>query len=63
MLGALAVGGVELVTTVLETVFVSVCASVQSIMVNKNTTANDVKKVKLSFAIIYKHIRHHNTHT
>ena len=51
MLGALAVGGVELVTTVLETVFVSVCASVQSIMVNKNTTAKDVKKVRLSLAI------------
>jgi hypothetical protein len=51
IVGAFAVGGVELVTTVLDTVFVSLWADVQNSMVNKNTTAKDVKNVRWSLAI------------
>jgi len=54
--GAFAVGGVELVTTVLDTVFVSAFTSV--------IVATNVKKkriVKSSFTTY--HIRRHNIHT
>jgi hypothetical protein len=51
IVGAFAVGGVELVTTVLDTVFVSLWADVQKSMVKRNTTAKDVKNVRLSLAI------------